>query len=441
MSLLMDALRRAEEAKRANHPADRSETAASLPELRLDPLETSSPRDHALPPLVDDLNAADTDLTFDLPAPPSASAAKTNAAQSRDDARQTAERMAVKNVFSAKEAPRQNTPLWLFLGLLGIAAATIGGYFWWQLESMSKGGSLAQSTTAAPPKTANPVTNPTANPATNSYTNSAASFSAGPSAAPTPRPEPMVTAAQSTMSTADAVSAPPPLPNILQTKSPTRENRSSPRQPRVYPAEENGAGTGILRPGNRRTSTDHTLNLAYEAWLADRLDDARRAYEHVLRGDPRNTDALLGLAAIASRQGQNDRAQHLYQRVIDADPNEATAQAALINLRAQNDGGPSESRLRTLLASQPDSPSLHFALGNLYARQSRWKEAQQAFFQSYALEPDNADYIFNVAVSLDHLRQAKLAAQYYRMALSAAETRHGTFDKNAIAKRVAELQP
>jgi len=62
-------------------------------------------------------------------------------------------------------------------------------------------------------------------------------------------------------------------------------------------------------------------------------------------------------------------------------------------------------------------------------------------FQAYAADPDNADYIFNVAVSLDHLRQSKLAAQYYRMALSAAATRHGTFDRQAVEQRILELQP
>jgi uncharacterized protein HemY len=126
--------------------------------------------------------------------------------------------------------------------------------------------------------------------------------------------------------------------------------------------------------------------------------------------------------------------------VLEADPANVTAQAALINLRGQSDSGPSESRLKILLASQPESPSLHFALGNLYARQGRWSEAQQAYFQAYALEPDNADTLFNIAVSLDHLRQNKLAAQYYRMALNAAETRRSAFDQNAVGKRLLELQ-
>ncbi len=84
---------------------------------------------------------------------------------------------------------------------------------------------------------------------------------------------------------------------------------------------------------------------------------------------------------------------------------------------------------------------MHFALGNLYARQSRWSAAQQAYFRAYATEPDNADFIFNLAVSLDHLHQNKLAAQYYQMALSAAATRPGSFDRNQVQTRILELQP
>jgi tetratricopeptide (TPR) repeat protein len=210
-----------------------------------------------------------------------------------------------------------------------------------------------------------------------------------------------------------------------------------PRREATPPAE----ATGVFRPGKRQTRPEQTLNLAYEAWQAGRLDEARRGYEEVLRGDAHNVDALLGLAAIASRQGQFERAQELYLRVIESDPSDATAQAALINLRGQANAGASESRLKTLLANQPASSALQFALGNLYARQGRWNDAQQAYFQAYALEPDNADYLFNVAVSLDHLRQNKLAAQYYRMALRAGETGPGAFDRNAASKRILELQP
>jgi Tfp pilus assembly protein PilF len=174
---------------------------------------------------------------------------------------------------------------------------------------------------------------------------------------------------------------------------------------------------------------------------AGQLDEAQRNYEQVLRSDAKNTDALLGLATIAARRGQAEWAQAFYLRALESDPNDATAQAGLINSRGQADPGTSESRLKTALASQPDSSVLHFALGNLYARQSRWSEAQQSYFRAYSSEPDNADFIFNLAVSLDHLHQNKLAAQYYQMALNAAGAASPAFDKNQVKNRVLELQP
>lgn len=220
---------------------------------------------------------------------------------------------------------------------------------------------------------------------------------------------------------------------------PTRPERIA--RPTSDESTANPVNPPLFRSANSRAGADSTLEAAYRAWNANRLDEARRLYEQVLRNDSRNVDALLGLAAIAARQGQSDRAQQFYLRVLEADPGDVTAQAALINLRGPTDGGHSESRLRTLLAGQPESPALHFALGNVFARQQRWKEAEHAYFQAYALEPDNADYLFNVAVSLDHLRQDKLAAQYYRLALEAAEKGRGGFDRSMATRRLTELQP
>jgi Flp pilus assembly protein TadD len=97
----------------------------------------------------------------------------------------------------------------------------------------------------------------------------------------------------------------------------------------------------------------------------------------------------------------------------EADPQDTVAMSALINNRGQIDPGAAESRLKSLSAAQPDLAAPHFALGNLYARQGRWNEAQQAYFRAYNAEQDNPDILYNLAISLEHLRQNKLAAQYY----------------------------
>jgi Flp pilus assembly protein TadD len=82
---------------------------------------------------------------------------------------------------------------------------------------------------------------------------------------------------------------------------------------------------------------------------------------------------------------------------------------------------------------------LHFALGNYYAEQARWGEAQQAYFNAYRLEPDNAELAFNLAVSLDRLGQKKSAAQYYQRALQLDPEHNAGFDHAKISQRIEEL--
>jgi MSHA biogenesis protein MshL len=128
-----------------------------------------------------------------------------------------------------------------------------------------------------------------------------------------------------------------------------------------------------------------------------------------------------------------------YLRALEADPKDARAYAALTLLRPAADMQQDESRLKILLAEQPDSPDLHFALGNLYTRGARWAEAQQAFFRAHAVERGNPDYLFNLAVSLDQLHQPRLAAQYYRQALAAAVRQPAGFDSARIEARLQML--
>ena len=58
---------------------------------------------------------------------------------------------------------------------------------------------------------------------------------------------------------------------------------------------------------------------------------------------------------------------------------------------------------------------------------------------AYSAEPDNADFAYNLAVSLDHLRQPKLALEYYQRAIALAKARGGRFDLGAAEGRVTQL--
>lgn len=182
---------------------------------------------------------------------------------------------------------------------------------------------------------------------------------------------------------------------------------------------------------------DPALQNAYGAFNAGDFASARQQYQAVLAREGANRDALLGMAALAVHDRQNEQAAAIYSRLLDIDGADGDAMAGLAGLR-QADPVQNESRLRALLARAPESAPALFALGNLYARQGRWQEAQRQYFKAYSAAPGNADYAFNLAVGLDRLGQPKLALDYYRKALAAAPA-GAAFDTGAASARIAQL--
>ncbi|MBA5687547.1 tetratricopeptide repeat protein [Duganella sp. LX47W] len=183
---------------------------------------------------------------------------------------------------------------------------------------------------------------------------------------------------------------------------------------------------------------DPALQNGYQAFNSGDLARAQQQYELALRTDPNNRDALLGTAAVALRQRQDQRAAAIYSRLLDLDPNDGDALAGLMGLR-QGDAAQSELRLKNVLSRTPDAAPVQFALGNLYARQGRWPEAQQAYFRAWSAAPGNADYAYNLAIGLDRLNQGKLALTYYQKALALAQDTPASVDRAALRLRIQQL--
>ena len=70
---------------------------------------------------------------------------------------------------------------------------------------------------------------------------------------------------------------------------------------------------------------------------------------------------------------------------------------------------------------------------------ARRAEAQQEYFKAYAGDPENADFAYNLAVSLDHLRQRRLARDYYVRAAALADKRGAGFDPASARLRADQL--
>lgn len=260
-------------------------------------------------------------------------------------------------------------------------------------------------------------------------------------AAPAEPPVPATPVAVSQATTPLESAAPPPPAATPPVRAPVRSALAAvatpPTAPRVPTAPRDHPAT-TPRPLPQFQPDVHTTLLA-QAWGAYQrgaLAEAQRLYAEVQARQP-GTDALLGLAAIAALQNRDTEAQRLYREVLALDPRNAAAQAALFDLVGNTDAAATESRLKMLIEHEP-SPQLYQTLANLYAEQGRWREAQAAYFDAWRGASANADYAYNLAVSLDQLREHAAALTYYEKALAAGGTHR--FDRAQAEARIQQLK-
>jgi tetratricopeptide (TPR) repeat protein len=189
------------------------------------------------------------------------------------------------------------------------------------------------------------------------------------------------------------------------------------------------------------SGVDPTLLSAYQAFNRGEYALAQQQYRQVLQRDVRNVDALLGMAAIAQRQGRDADAAGWFQKVLEIEPRNAIAQSAMMNTQNSSDIVGTESRIKSMLAQQPEGANLHAALGNLYAEQNRWALAQEAYFNASRFAPNNADYAFNLAISLDQLGKSSLALKQYQRALDLLnQSGASSPDRVLLEARIRALQ-
>jgi Tfp pilus assembly protein PilF len=399
MSLLLDALKRAEQEKLARQGQEGTAPQGGTPEAAAGASQARRKLELELHP---------------HPAPAAATPPAPAQTPASDPAAAKSGREGAKTVFAAKQAEgaaaapqkapgRKKTVIAIVVGAVLVAAAG-GGYVWYEINkspaSMARGPLPTAPRPAAPPKAdGSDVVPPVALP---NPENAAAPERTKP------QPKAAEKLVMNLLSESSAVKPTPPL-KLSRTIDP----------PRVSP--QVSAGYDALRRGDAAA--------------------ARKHYEAAVAADSSSLDAQLGLATAAARMGNREVAQRHYRRALDLDSKNAAAVAGLAALADFTRPDGLEEQLRADITRYPQSAALHFTLGNLYASQSRWNEAQAAYFEAYRFDPDNADLAYNLAVSLDHLGQARLAAEFYRRAMDAAQGQAAQFDKGQVSRRIAELKP
>lgn len=446
MSLLLEALKRAEKAKEDAQRRAREGGGSDTGELRLAQDGPSAQAKHVvtrdeLPSIAGPLDIQSEDLRADPAARLGGLSLQEPAAPSPRSAAdpQAAQRATARKPFEAKvREPNPRLPFFITMGALGVFAVGTVIYFWIQLHPQPPiynanpqppQGEVAVAIAPSPPgaptgaAASGPVSGiPGLPPGAQAPQTSEPAFAL-------PRMAPAATR------TAPAARRTPPAQVAQQ--APRPQPTPAPRAAAPQSRSSATAGVATSRPAPR---IHPGVSAGYAAYQAGDMERAGAEYQRALREEPGNRDALLGLAAVETRLQRYDTARGIYRSLLLADPRDPYAHAALLALpTAGSDPVTAESRLKGLLAGGAEAGVLHFALGNQYAQQSRWGEAQLAYDRAAAMDPENPDYAYNLAVSHEHLRQPQPALQNYRRALTLGLQRTSSFDPSAAQARIQQL--
>ncbi|MEK7883617.1 tetratricopeptide repeat protein [Methyloversatilis sp. NSM2] len=410
MSLLLEALKKAEAAKRRDDegggdaPATEPQPAPAAP--RITPA-------HELELIDDEIAQAARFAGLDVPEPtPSIPPPASPGSE------------AARLLFDAKKPTSRPSSLAWLLGGGALLLLGVGGWVAWQLSSLDSGRSAPAIPVAAP--VAAPTNTPMAEPVKAPVEQSPLAMAPPTATATAPAAEPIAPSRAALPVTAPAM---PDSSRFLSGQLSAN--------PPVVEAPPPAPAAAPIRITRNAPAVPQDVADGYTAFQAGEFDRARIAYERALRADPRNPDALHGLAALAQHRRDEAGVRQLMRRIAEVDPSDTAARVALSD---NVDPAVQEARLLDIAAAQPKSAAAAFALGSLYASQARWREAQQAYFNAYTLAPEQPDHAYNLAVSLDQLRQPRLALQYYREAMSLRAQHAAAFDADMVAARIRSLE-
>ncbi len=172
----------------------------------------------------------------------------------------------------------------------------------------------------------------------------------------------------------------------------------------------------------------------------DQSEEALHIYDQLLRNNPKDRLALLGRAAALQKLGRSLMAVSAYEDVLAVFPGDEWAMVNLLGLVSAQDPQRALAQLERLQRLNPRTALLPAQIGMVQMAQGNFEMAARSLGRAVALDPENAKYIFNLAVLYDKWGQPKNALRYYRQCLEmASQNPDGQIPLETVRQRMAFL--
>ena len=178
-------------------------------------------------------------------------------------------------------------------------------------------------------------------------------------------------------------------------------------------------------------------SLALLALEENKPDEALAAFEQALQADGTNFAALNGVLTLHIRAGRVDQAQARVDQLLASNPNSATLHYFRAHVyRVQNNVPAAEAEFRKSLELDPNYIASYSALGEMFIGLKQEERAIAEYQKILSIRPDNAA-IYTLIGMLEYSRNNyDAAADNYRKALE--KDQNATFAANNLAYMYAD---
>jgi len=203
------------------------------------------------------------------------------------------------------------------------------------------------------------------------------------------------------------------------------------------PAEDLG-GLRTRDVGETTIVAMYANNRAAEALADGRLDDAYAWAAESVRRDPAFAGAYNTLGVIYLRHGDVDEAERAFAHVLAADAKDTRALANLRETYSRQGRSADAERMRQRLAALETDPPYHFFdLGMAAARRDDWRSARELFAREVARADANHEFHFWLGVADWRLGEESAALRHLTLAIDNSLTRD---QHDLYAAKLAWLQ-
>lgn len=186
---------------------------------------------------------------------------------------------------------------------------------------------------------------------------------------------------------------------------------------KIDPVVEPASQLVVVKKAHEATDSEALLVSANRALKLKRYDSALDMFEKLYAKNARDQRILMGLAVAQQNSGLAESAIKTYEELLDINPKNTDAMLNMLGLIRKQYPSVALRRLMDLHDKHPNNAGVAAQIGVTQADLGHYEDAMRYLGTASSLEPNNAQHVFNMAITADRNGDTRNAISHYEKAL------------------------